>query len=278
MLVVGVALLPSTVFAATITTSVISGTHSYSGGNNGLGNGVDVIDTILSNGSIAALSTGVAMTGSAGGPNRVGRSEQSTTTQGLFADDAFFLRSIISNESECLQNSTNATCAPFLNARADLSFRIMADTASTLFLTGSWAGGTGEPGVATADFVGISVSRISPVTGAPQPQFGISTNTSGFTSTGGLISGSVALETGIEYEIGIAHSTRTIGDFPNNRVTDAGFILFGGSIVEANANASALEARLDEALAAPAIPLPAAGWMLLAGVGALGAMRRRKRT
>lgn len=276
MLIAGVALLPSTVFAVTITTSDIAGTHEYRGGNNGLDNGVVEVDTILSNGSLAMLSTGVETIGSAGSTNRSGRSEQTTTTQGLFDDDAFFLRSLIRSESECLFNTSSGTCVPFLDTRAGLSFKISVDTASTLFLTGSWSGGTGETGVSLADFASVRVSRIRP-TGGFQTLFGINTNNSGFIDTAGIISGSVELVAGDEYEIGFLHSTRTAGNFPDNLVTDAGSIMFGGSIVEASANAVALNARLDQALAVSAVPLPAAGWMLLAGFGALGAMRRRKR-
>ncbi len=47
---------------------------------------------------------------------------------------------------------------------------------------------------------------------------------------------------------------------------------------QVNANYFAYLVEYNDAAVAPAVPLPAAGWMLLAGVGGLAAMRRRRKT
>jgi hypothetical protein len=53
------------------------------------------------------------------------------------------------------------------------------------------------------------------------------------------------------------------------------FLGFTGSTGSANAEHRVVS--FDFAVAAPAVPLPAAGWMLLAGVGGLAALRRKAR-
>ncbi len=257
--------------AATVVATNFTGEHSYVGGNNGLVQNDRITDAIpLANG-VADLTTSASSTGSAG-PGRVGKSEQTTSTQALFAQDGFFAQGQISGTSECLENNTTASCTPFLWSRQSLVFDLTVDVTSTLFLNGIFDAGDSGASGSIVDFLSISIQRFS-LAGAPGARTNILSGTGPASNVlSGTFDTSIELNSGSVYEVQIAHGVGTGGEFE----VDSGFFAIAGSIVEGNANVEDFGGRLDGALAP--VPLPAGGWLLLAGIGAMGAMRRRARS
>jgi len=274
---------PLSVSAASISFSNYDGEHYHSGGNVGpnylattVEDRTDAI-TLSPNGVVSGSETD-AYAGAI--PNvagvRLGRAETTSDTLGLLAEDGFLFRSIVTAEAECTQKSgVSFGCSPFMGNQATVSFEFMVDMDSTLFLDGSWFGGNGnESLVSVVDFLGLNIQRDTGF--IFQNIFAVDTNTFNRNEANGLFEGSVELTAGTTYRFNFNHRTAVQApDAEGVVVNDTSSILFAASIIQENANASTLDARIDALDIAP-VPLPAAGWLLLASIGAMGALRRRR--
>jgi len=207
---------------------------------------------------------------------RLGRAATTSATVGLVADDGFFFNSQVTTEAECTQKEgVSFGCRPFMGNQADLSFEFMVDMDSTLYLDGVWFGGNGtESLISVVDFLGLSIREDTGLIFAPR--YTVDTNTFNRNEASGVFEGSVSLSAGVNYQFSFSH--RAAAHAPDAEgvvVSDTGFLNFAASIVQDNADVAAFTARYEAAASATtAVPLPATGWMLLAGISAIGAMRR----
>lgn len=268
--------------AASLTISGFDAEHYHSGGNTGPAYIASTVedrtdDILITPGGLVLGAASDAYSGPI--PNvagiREGRTKTTSLTYGLVQDDGFFFRSRVETEAECTRKEgVSFGCSPFMGNQAVVSFSFAVDADSTLFLDGDWFGGNGNLSpVSTADFLSVSVRRDNGF-GAFFVPFRVDTNLENRNEASGVIEGSIALLAGETYLFDINHRAAAQSeDAVGVLASDVSVLNFAASIVEANADVAAFEARY--AAAAP-VPLPAAGWMLLAGFGALGLLRRNR--
>ena len=267
---------PAAGHAASITAFDFSGYQAYNGGNMGFPVGLPLADRSQAIGNDAGYVNSSYNNNFTGeiGSGRIGAGEQQALTQGLFADDGFFLNSEVSSEVQCVRNPTHGTCPPFLSSQATLQFSFTVDVDAALYLDGAWAGGDGTTGVNLVDFFGFSLVRLTSNPFNPDELLEINTNATGFTAEVGIIDATIGLLAGETYVLSYNLQTHEISPGAVGvPITDVGQFILAASVIETNASTTAFQARFA---AASPVPLPAAGWMLLAGIGALGAMRKRR--
>lgn len=276
-------LAPTASFAASVSITGYTGTHFHKGGNTGPAylmttdlNRTDDIPIAPS-----GLVIGTAADAYAGPiPNvagvRVGRTKTSSATIGLVQTDGFFFRSVVETEAECTQKEgVSFGCSPFMGNQASVSFNFSVDADSTMFFDGTWLGGNGaQSPVSVVDFLALRVRQDNGFGGFLVP-YNVDTNGPNRNQPNGVFGGSISLLAGETYIFDFSHRAHAQApDAEGVVISDASVINFAASIIEANADVAAFEGRFNAAAAA--VPLPAAGWMLLAGVGAMGAMRRKR--
>lgn len=277
-------IVPVCASAASLTISDFTGTHFHEGGNTGSGyltttdadrtDGIPITPGGLALGTVDHAYSG-AISNVAG--VRIGRTKTSALTYGLMEDDGFFFGSSVSTEAECTEKSgVSFGCRPFMGNQAAVSFSFSVDVDSVLFFDGTWFGGNGTLSpVSVVDYLSLSIRQDNGSGGFLVP-YRVDTNIENRNEAAGIFDGSVALSAGETYLFDFNHRAHAQApDAEGVVVMDDSFLSFAASIIESNADVDAFEGRYEAA--ASAVPLPAAGWMLFAGVGALTAMRRRKR-
>ena len=119
------------------------------------------------------------------------------------------------------------------------------------------------------------LSFISAITGDPLPLDINSINFSFGSNTRGAVVGPTPLQIPLTTDFlsgaAFAGISGSVFGVQNGRAGPGNLTLFDGIT---NANVQGYRAAVVED--APAVPLPAAGWLLVAGLGSLAAMRRRK--
>lgn len=268
-------LLPTATLSSSLTTFGFSGYQAYDGANIGFPVNLaleDRSEPLGTSGGLVNSRFARSFAGEISG-GRTTRGDMSAVTQGLFAEDGFFLKSEVDTEVECLRNPTAGTCPPQLSSQATLEFSFTVDADATLFLDGFWIGGDGDLGINLVDYFSLSLIRLTANPFNPERLLQIDTNATGSSALGGFIDSSIGLLEGETYVLGYSLQTQVSSPgavlVPFN---DNGRFTLAASVIEANADVDAFAARF---LAAAPVPLPAAGWMLLAGLGALVGLRRR---
>jgi len=204
---------------------------------------------------------------------RIGRAETESETFGLMLSDGFFFQSEVTTQAECIL-TTITGCLPFMRNQASLTFDFTVDTDSTMYFDGSWIGGNEDPAtISIVDYLGLSLSRVT-IAGGTIPVFGgVNTNGAQNGQDAGSISGSANLTAGTTYRFGFNQSAYAQSVSATGAIDDdASFLAFSASFF-ANEGVTDFQATYDAMTMAP-VPLPATGLMLIAGLGAVGAMRR----
>jgi len=129
------------------------------------------------------------------------------------------------------------------------------DEDATLFLDGQWFGGNGtQSPVSVVDFLAVTIQRDNGF-GGRLTDFGVDTNIFNRNQASGLFDGSINLQAGLTYMFRFDHSAAAQSlDVEGVPDSDTGTFT----------------------LAPAPVPLPAAGWLMLAGLGIFGAIRRKR--
>jgi len=200
-------------------------------------------------------------------------------SSGFFKQSDFFVNSDIFVSAPCLKNPTAGTCPPKSEAETNFVFDFSTDEDAVLNFRGFYDRGSSTRHISDDQtnlmITNANRSREVFYSGSSNPNF---TNNI-FDETFGFFDGAINVEAGITYRFSLFQAASAVGGPPGVEITDSAKFLFAANVNGEPIDLLAFQSRLEAQIAGVApVPLPAAGWLMLAGMGGLGALRCRKKT
>ena len=205
---------------------------------------------------------------------RVTEGSFTNVSQGFFKGQDFAVSANINIATQCLSNPTDATCPPRIEVDNEFVFDFSVDQDATLNFAGAYGRGDTRHIGDDSTFLSISdANRSASVffTGTSSPN----SPDNIFDAANGTFTGEIDLEAGTTYRFTLLQGATATGGPVGVPITDTAQFLFGATLSDTPVDLFTTQSQLNAALAT--VPLPAAGWLLMAAVAGVGAAGRRRK-